>query len=117
MFLPFFWLCSEEMEGAPLLLWPYRDIKPSDAAFVAANRLAIRGARNEDPRAVDFGVEKNSAAALQKWAKLKMTSVPDIERKSPTDADGDGIPDLDDALLFTPNEPIVFEIDSLNRFQ
>ncbi len=36
---------------------------------------------------------------------------PDVfQRVSPDDADGDGIPDRDDALLFTPNEPIVWAI-------
>ena len=33
-----------------------------------------------------------------------------FRRQSPDDADADGIPDQDDALLFTPNEPIVFRI-------
>ncbi len=45
------------------------------------------------------------------WNSIK--DLPDLpfERKSGTDADGDGIPDIDDALLFTPNEPIRFAID------
>ena len=33
-------LCSEKMEGVPLAIWPYRDLKPGDPDFVAANRLA-----------------------------------------------------------------------------
>ena len=32
-------LCSEEMEGLPLLLWPARDLKPEDPWFLIANRL------------------------------------------------------------------------------
>ena len=34
----------------------------------------------------------------------------EFSRQSPDDADIDGIPDTEDALLFTPNEPIQFQI-------
>jgi len=35
---------------------------------------------------------------------------PRCARRTPGDADGDGIPDREDALLFTPNEPIRFTL-------
>lgn len=41
-------------------------------------------------------------------AELELVPFP---AKQPDDADGDGIPDRDDALLFTPNEPIMWKED------
>ncbi|MFT4586461.1 MAG: hypothetical protein ACI8QF_000542 [Limisphaerales bacterium] len=38
-----------------------------------------------------------------------------FKRVAPGDADGDGIPDGDDALYLTPNEPIVFKVGEFER--
>ena len=45
------------------------------------------------------------------WGSVRELLLKPFERQSSTDADGDGIPDHEDALLFTPNEPIVWEIE------
>ncbi|NNE93152.1 MAG: FAD-dependent oxidoreductase [Verrucomicrobiales bacterium] len=130
-------LCGEEMEGVPLLLYPFRDLKPEDECFVAVNRMAIAGALEIDPRKVDF--EPKAKDRMENWEKKHFAGVkpetdlrvPDMSRgdlarffweltgksatfpprKSPTDADGDGIPDIDDALLFKPNDPIEWKIE------
>lgn len=137
-------LCSEEMEGVPLLIWPFRDLKPGDPGFVAVNRLAAMGRIKMEEGAVDFrpeergdigdivslpepdvlsgatpigynlgGVRGNLAEVC--WKELRIAENPardPIVRKSPNDADGDGIPDRDDALFFAPNEPITWELAS-----
>ncbi|MFT7639394.1 MAG: hypothetical protein ACI9G1_001130 [Pirellulaceae bacterium] len=61
----------------------------------------------EPPRA-----EMSRGEFCRHWWEL-VRELPDqrLERRSPTDADGDGIKDEDDALLFTPNKPIRFGID------
>ncbi|MDC0322341.1 FAD-dependent oxidoreductase [Verrucomicrobiales bacterium] len=129
-------LCSEKMAGVPLLLFPFRDLKPGGSGFVAANRIGASGILKPIPREVDFKpLDKlylhefgkrwignsddeglvgspikfsNSLSAEMIWDEF---TVKETVRKSPTDADGDGIPDFDDALLFTPNEPIVWKIE------
>lgn len=37
-----------------ILLWPYHDVGPDDAAFVAVNLLAVRGILAGDPDSLDF---------------------------------------------------------------
>tara|TARA_R110002096_G_scaffold4501_42_gene21348 strand:- start:12727 stop:15405 length:2679 start_codon:yes stop_codon:yes gene_type:complete len=44
------------------------------------------------------------------WEFVKTLQLPAFPRRDSEDADGDGIPDREDALLFTPNQPIVFAI-------
>ena len=136
-------LCSESMEGAPLLIWPFRDLAPGDPGFVAANRLAARGLLPLDSREVDFrgsepvdtewlgaiteplfarmkdgkalvgGFTIGTRAELvdQAWQHWRRASPEAPERQSVDDADGDGIPDLEDALWFTPNDPITWSIE------
>lgn len=126
-------LCSEDRakNGTPMLLWPFRDLPADHEAFVAVNRLAMRGGLPLDRRAVDFQPDEHADTAWREqvvklslatklhrkppsppegvnltrgdfakqwWATIK--SLPDIQwkRQSPTDADGDGILDVDDAL-------------------
>ncbi|WP_417735052.1 FAD-dependent oxidoreductase [Rosistilla oblonga] len=132
-------LCDPSTAGVPLLIWPFRDLDPSHEAFVAINRLAALGLLPIDPREVDFAADEPATeawlAALrergfesepsaesevtrgeicrqfwdqvqqQDWTRFALHRVDD------RDADGDGIADRDDPLLFTPNEPIVFQIE------
>lgn len=136
-------LCGKG-DGVPLLIWPWRDLKPEDDYFVAVNRLSIIGGLPIANREIDFlgkqnsppsdWLEKATAPAFelmktwktvagdfkianrgeiadQVWSIHKHSTLPSFPiRISPTDADGDGIPDVDDALYLTPNEPIVWEI-------
>lgn len=126
-------------DGVPLLLYPWRDLKPEDPWFVAVNRLSALGLLPIESTDVDFEADGKLPAkselratgnrlvddlladiidagtrgeyAGQLWESLASSPFPPFERKSETDADGDGIPDPDDALLFTPNEPIVWKIE------
>ena len=132
-------LCGENENAIPLLLWPFRDMDASDPAFVAVNRLAALGILPMGPREVDFrshdsAEEKWMQDVIERsqldvkipnrsvtrgdfcelvWTRLKEQGWGQLEfkRQTPTDADGDGILDRDDALLFTPNEPVEFRIE------
>ncbi|MBD3673993.1 MAG: FAD-dependent oxidoreductase [Planctomycetaceae bacterium] len=132
-------LCGGTEGAVPLLIWPFRDLKPADESFAAVNRLAMLGLLPLSPREVDFHPDE---LADEPWMRKvlersgvqsKLSSQPitrgqfcqkvwkqvqqqgwdafAFERKSPSDVDGDGIADSDDALLYTPNEPITFKID------
>ena len=126
-------------EGVPMLLYPWRDLKPEDPWFVPVNRLSALGLLPIESTEVDFGADGKLSAnselratgnslgddlvtdikgagtrgeyAGQIWKSLASSPFPAFERESEIDADGDGIPDRDDALLFTPNEPIVWKIE------
>ncbi len=103
-------LCSEGMDGVPLLLWPFRDLKPEDEDFVVVNRLAARGMLKFESDEIDF-----RALPPTKFDVADLGNHPlrdPIDRISENDTDGDGILDRDDALLFTPNEPITWELGS-----
>ncbi|MCB1234799.1 MAG: FAD-dependent oxidoreductase, partial [Verrucomicrobiae bacterium] len=99
-------LCSEKMEGVPLAIWPYRDLKPGDPDFVAANRLAAAGVLKVEAEAVDFA-GRAAPGFPPDW------DMPRFPVSENGDADGDTIPDRDDALLFTPNEPIVWSVEKV----
>lgn len=133
-------LCGNIDGAVPLLIWPFRDLPAGHASFVAINRLAALGVLPLESRDVDFRpddpvdpawldkVKQNarletlefralpssrSDACDKVWAVLKQDlSAFALTRASSSDADADGIPDIDDALLFTPNEPIEFRIES-----
>ena len=127
-------LCGENQDAVPLLIWPFRDLKPDDPAFVAVNRLAALRALPLGEREVDFGAAdkaeaewcrqvvelthqaKEVPASIQPpqagnlsrgefcrrwWEMVGDYPCRQFIRVSPTDADGDGIPDGDDPLLFT----------------
>jgi hypothetical protein len=126
--------------GTPLLIWPFRDLDVKHPAFVVINRLAALNVLPLGPREVDFRPDalatREWVAELLKRSKLSPAAV-DWEnttradvcrivwelvfvrgvdrfafaRLSPEDADGDGIADRDDALLFTPNQPIEFKVE------
>ena len=56
-------LCGEA-EGEPVLIWPFRDMKPADPSFVAVNRLAAMGALPIGRREIDF---ESNAKATPEW--------------------------------------------------
>lgn len=127
-------LCHPDLDGAPLLLWPWRDLPADHPAFVAINQLSARGTipakgtkvdfRPEDPAEKDwihggtsFPVpweegDTRAELAIKLWDLLRDVEIPKAISlgRLGGDIDNDGLPDQDDALLFTPNEPIVFEI-------
>jgi hypothetical protein len=116
--------------GTPLLLWPYRDLPANHPAFVAINRLAARGLLPQSRREVDFQpdapatsdwqravlqlctdydfnlLQPNDAKptrgdfAQQLWKLIENQPPPAWPRQKPDDADGDGVPDLNDPLPF-----------------
>ncbi|MCF7788857.1 MAG: FAD-dependent oxidoreductase [Prosthecobacter sp.] len=122
-------LCGDT-PGVPMLLWPYRDLPADHAAFVAINRLAARGVLPQSRREVDFlpdapatqewrdavlrlctGYDFNLISrdgltrgefAQALWKATRAQPPPAWPRVKPDDADGDGIPDLNDPLPFTP---------------
>ena len=132
-------LCGEKEGMVPALIWPFRDLPVSHPNFVAINRLAACGVLPISSREVDFrpddaadkkwmqevlkrsGVGENLDSKSESrgifcqkvWEKILGKGWGNfvLNRKSKEDTDGDGIPDRDDALLFTPNEPIVFEVE------
>lgn len=132
-------LCGEDEDSVPLLLWPFRDLDTGDRSFVAVNRLASLGVLPIGPREVDFKTdqpaeEKWMQEVIERsqvemtlpsglitrgefcelvWTRLQQQGWKRFEfvRETPNDADGDGILDRDDALLFTANEPIEFRIE------
>lgn len=133
-------------EGAPILLWPWRDLPSDHEHFVAINRLSALGCLPVEPVRVDFHPDdpveeewKEEVRALTAsqfegvesirleggdwntrgefcsawWSAIEEASldlVPFPQRKS-EDTDGDGIADQDDALLFTANDPIVWQVE------
>jgi len=118
-------------EGVPMLLWPYRDLPADHPAFVAINRLAARGLLPQSRRDVDFRPEspatdewRKSVLALCKgydahiavkdllnrgqfaqlvWNAIRVQSPPEWTRKAATDADADGVSDLDDPTPYSEN--------------
>lgn len=133
-------LCGEVADAAPLLLWGYRDLPADHAAFVAINRLAALGVLPIERRSVDFHANQPAtrewSAQVVKlgrvssrlfegesmtraefcrrvWQEISGRGFSDFafDRESPSDADADGIPDRKDALLFTRNKPIRFQIE------
>ena len=119
--------------GAPLAIWPFADVDPFDAAFVAIQQLALRRllplgpsdtAFNPDQPATSAWIgevtgkvrqagydppiiavtrtEKRRNIAVVVWKHIRSQPIPKPTRKSPADADGDGIADVDDPLPFTP---------------
>ena len=133
-------LCGEVEGAVPLLIWPFRDLDAGHPAFVPVNRLAALDLLPLGIRDVDFRpddpAEPAWMAEIASRSRLKLEAVAsdfktrgefcrawstiiekrgwkqfEWQRKNPHDADGDGIDDRDDALLFTANEPIRFRIE------
>lgn len=116
-------------KGAPMLLWPWRDLPATHPAFVAINRLSARGLLPITRREVDFQPDAAASrewrdAVLKKcvgyrisvpggealsrgefarrvWTAIEAQPPPPWPRTKPHDADADGRMDLDDPLPFT----------------
>lgn len=83
--------------------------------WIAEVRLLTAG---QFPGADELEVESNSemtrGSFCQKWwSAIEAASLDPapFQKVSPDDADGDGIPDIDDALLFTANTPIIWGVN------
>lgn len=130
--------------GRAILIWPWRDISPSDEGFVSINRLSALGCLPIEDEKVDFHPREVATVEWQRHvrgltdevfsgaAELPLPSEQEITRgafcgrwwksiqvadlkwkpfpEKSDDSDSDGIPDLDDALVFTPNEPIMWGV-------
>ena len=66
-------LCGEVPADEPLLIWPYRDLPTTHAAFVAINRLSALGVIPTDVRNVDFRPDER---ATEKWQHSLLENVP-----------------------------------------
>ncbi|MCA9137033.1 MAG: FAD-dependent oxidoreductase [Planctomycetales bacterium] len=133
-------LCGYAADSVPLLLWPFRDLSTTHPAFVPINRMAALGMLPMERDEVDFRADdaadkdwiieiarrsgisvdatKFSGATRGEFCRAWWAHLSDIGwkpaaflRQSVVDADGDGILDRDDALLFTPNRPIEFQVE------
>lgn len=60
-------LCGEVEQAVPLLIWPFRDMRPEDSSYVAVNRLAAIGALPLDSKDVDF---QPNEAAKDSWRNI-----------------------------------------------
>lgn len=132
-------LCGEIQDASPMLIWPFRDLETSHPSFVAVNRLAALGVLPIGEREVDFRPDEPADAKwiakvignspqeanpseyvnlkrgefCQAWwnhLRQDVSTAFAFPPRDPLDTDGDGIADIGDALLFTPNQPIRFEI-------
>ncbi|NOX99457.1 MAG: FAD-dependent oxidoreductase [Verrucomicrobia bacterium] len=132
-------LCGEREGAVPALIWPFRDLPADHVNFVAINRLAALGVLPIGSREVDIHPDDPSDGSWMQevlersgvgevgglkteirgvfcqkvWDNIREDGWENFEfnRKSKEDADEDGILDRDDALLFTPNAPIVFKVE------
>ncbi|MAG93418.1 MAG: hypothetical protein CMJ48_06685 [Planctomycetaceae bacterium] len=82
-------LCGESQESVALLIWPFRDLKPADAAYIAVNRLAALGALPLGEREIDFRAEEPADA---QWR----TRVVELSRQSKQIPDSVRRPQPDD---------------------
>lgn len=134
-------LCAKDSGQEPVLLWPFRDLPTSHPDFIAINRLAVLQLIPIQTYQVDFRPDDQAEFdwidEVVKRCRLDMELLqlegqstrgqlcsivwPIVQsrgwssfqwhRDSSEDADGDGILDLDDALLFTPNQPVQFSLE------
>jgi hypothetical protein len=65
-------LCGEVSDAEPLLIWPYRDLPTTHAAFVAINRLAALRVIPLEIRNVDF---RPDDPATKKWQRSLLENV------------------------------------------
>ena len=112
-----------------MLLFPYRDLPADHPSFVAINRLAAREWLPVSRQEVDFRPDApatpewqaavlelsglktaelnldakttRGAFAVRIWEMVRDRPLDQWPRTSPDDADGDGLPDLEDPLPFS----------------
>ncbi len=91
------------------------DFRPDDRADRAWRQKVVElsAATKQLPMSLEApdSAEMTRGEFCRRWWNL-IRRLPDrnFERLTPSDADGDGIPDHDDPLPFTPNRPITFTI-------
>ncbi len=78
--------------------------QPASAKWIADLTNTIRNAGYEPPPLVVTKTEKRRSIANRVWKSIQTQPAPKRSRVTKMDADGDGLPDTDDALLFTPGE-------------
>jgi hypothetical protein len=127
-------------EGAPMLLWPYRDLPADHPAFVAINRLAARGLLPVQRLKVDFNPDAVAAPewraavlrlcgdqvdirgvasdatrgefAQHVWSLVQSAPPAAWPRLAPGDADADGQADHLDPLPFLPHHDYWQQFDA-----
>ena len=91
------------------------DFKPDEPAkneWIEAVREISAGVFEGELPSVEFALPPTRGEfCVAWWGVVRELPLRPFQRQSDTDADGDGIADADDALLFTPNAPIVWEIE------
>ncbi len=117
-----------------MAIWPFADVDPTDAGFVAIQQLALRRLLPLDAHDTEFHPNQRvgetwlnevfarvaaagytrqeepswpvpttrRAAAIEVWKAVANQPMRLPPRKSPDDADGDGIADAADPLPWTP---------------
>ncbi len=80
----------------------FRPDQPATATWLSDLTTAIRQAGYEPATANVAQAASRREVAIRTWDHLKTQAMPESKRKSPLDADGDGVADAKDPLPFTP---------------
>ncbi|MDF1825215.1 MAG: FAD-dependent oxidoreductase [Verrucomicrobiales bacterium] len=89
------------------------DFLPDEAATEAWKAEVLRLSEETFPGAASLTpLEGGTRGSFCRdwWPKVKGLTLREFPSENENDADGDGIPDREDALLFTPNEPVIWAV-------